>query len=128
MAHGVLGTASMGCADWSTSVVAVVAPLGHHGFLGEGWRPASLLRPCIGYLLGAWPREPWGSGRCRAWYLMAALSTASMMYARPCIDRRSPLRSWSSWSRCPSSLSWECDVVMLGGLCDSQVDCALLHE
>ena len=45
---------------------------------------------------------------------MAALSTASMKYARPCVDRRSPLVIWGSCARRPSSLfgsaMWWCRV------------------
>ena len=45
---------------------------------------------------------------------MAALSTASMKYARPCIDRRSPLAIWVSRARRSSSLlgsvMWWCCV------------------
>ena len=45
---------------------------------------------------------------------MAALSTASMKYARPCVDRRSPLAILGSRARCSSSLlgsvMWWCRV------------------
>ena len=70
--------------------------------------------PAVVTCCQAWCRAPWGRGRCRAWYLMAALSTASMKYARPCMDRRSPVASWGSRARRPPSLlqsvMWWCCV------------------
>ena len=50
-----------------------------------------------------------------------------MKYARPCVERRSPLASWGSQGEAPFQLAWECDVVVSRGLCDSQVDCGVLQ-
>ena len=41
----------VGCVDYGTFVVPVVAPVGLNGFLGEGFGPACVLRPHLGYLL-----------------------------------------------------------------------------
>ena len=46
----------------------------------------------------------WGAGDAGLGTRLAALSTASMKYARPCVDRGSPLASWGSRARRPSSL------------------------
>ena len=87
--YEVLRMFGIGCVDQGVSVVPVVAPVGHHGFLVDRCGPASVLRPCLGYLLAYVVQGGPASGRCKASHLTAALSTACIEYVRPCLDRRS---------------------------------------
>ena len=89
----------VGCVGQGTGVVPAVAPVDHHGLVGEEYWPASVV---VGGR--CWCRACRGFARLRAWYGTAALSSASMRYPRWCVDGRSLLASSGSWARHPFSL------------------------
>ena len=76
---------------------------------GPSWPPHGMrwaiphVVPGLGDLLPCNWEGPMGMGRCSAWKPMAALTTASIKYAMPCLQRRSCLANCGSRAIRPSS-------------------------